>query len=179
MDAIVIVTGAAGALGHAVVAEFLAAGRPVVALNRPGARLDALGGQEGLYPAPRWPVEPRGVHTAFEAVDALPVSPDALVGLAGDSTPGALADVDEDTLDGRCDARTSTPRCDGTDRRAAIRRARQRVDRHRRVEDAGRRVPPRSCTPRKAAVAPAAIAKVIAFLGGPDGAPISGAAIPV
>ena len=63
MDA-VIVTGAAGALGHAVVDEFLAGGRAVVALDRPSERLDAL-----------------------------PVRPDALVGLAGGFTPGKLADV--------------------------------------------------------------------------------------
>ena len=43
VDPAVIITGAAGALGHAVVAEFLAAGRSVVALDRPGDRLDGLG----------------------------------------------------------------------------------------------------------------------------------------
>jgi len=48
MDA-VIVTGAAGALGHAVVEEFLAGGRTVVALDRPSERLDAMGERENVH----------------------------------------------------------------------------------------------------------------------------------
>ena len=48
MDA-VIVTGAAGALGHAVVDEFLAGGRAVVALDRPSERLDAMGDRENVH----------------------------------------------------------------------------------------------------------------------------------
>ena len=48
MDA-VIVTGAAGALGHAVVEEFLAGGRAVVALDRPSERLDAMGERENVH----------------------------------------------------------------------------------------------------------------------------------
>ena len=47
MDPAVIVTGAAGALGHAVVDEFLARGPAVVALDRPCDRLTALGAERG------------------------------------------------------------------------------------------------------------------------------------
>ncbi len=96
----VIVTGAAGALGEAVVAEFRAAGRPVVALDRPGERLDALGEEDGVHPVPVDLADRAAVHAAFAEVDALPVTPDALVALAGGFTPGALADVDEEQLDG-------------------------------------------------------------------------------
>ena len=39
------------------------------------------------------------MQAAFAAVDALPVAPFALVGLAGGFTPGKLADVDEAQLD--------------------------------------------------------------------------------
>ncbi len=48
MDA-VIVTGAAGALGHAVVDEFLGQGRAVVALDRPSPPLDALGERDDVH----------------------------------------------------------------------------------------------------------------------------------
>ncbi len=99
MDA-VIVTGAAGALGHAVVAEFRAAGRPVVALDLPGGRLDALGAQDGVHAVPVDLASRAAVHAAFAEVDALSVAPDALVALAGGFVPGALADVDEEQLDG-------------------------------------------------------------------------------
>ncbi|MFC4948568.1 SDR family NAD(P)-dependent oxidoreductase [Pseudonocardia sp. GCM10023141] len=98
MDA-VIVTGAAGALGHAVVAEFLAAGRPVVALDRPSAHLDALGERDGVHHIAVDLASRAAVQEAFGAVDALPVTATALVGLAGGFTPGALTDVDEEQLD--------------------------------------------------------------------------------
>jgi NAD(P)-dependent dehydrogenase (short-subunit alcohol dehydrogenase family) len=96
----VIVTGAAGALGHAVVAEFRSAGRPVVALDRPGEGLDKLGAEEGVHAIPVDLATRAAVHAAFAEVDALPVNPDALVALAGGFVPGALAEVDEEQLDG-------------------------------------------------------------------------------
>ncbi|MEJ3652346.1 SDR family oxidoreductase [Actinomycetes bacterium KLBMP 9759] len=98
MDA-VIVTGAAGALGHAVVAEFLVAGWQVVALDRLGERLDALGSQDGVHPVPADLSTRASVHEVFEAIDALPVRPAALVGLAGGFVPGKLAEVDEAQLE--------------------------------------------------------------------------------
>src|SRR5689334_3342511 len=94
-----IVTGAAGALGRAVVDEFLGAGQAVVALDRPGAALEALGTREGVHAVAADLSSRAAVVTAFEQVDALPVEPVALVGLAGGFTPGALADTTEDVLD--------------------------------------------------------------------------------
>lgn len=95
----VIVTGAAGALGHAVVAEFQAAGRPVIALDRPSERLDALGDRDGVHHVAVDLSSRAAVQEAFAAVDALPVQAGALVGLAGGYTPGNLSAVDEDQLD--------------------------------------------------------------------------------
>jgi len=95
----VLVTGAAGALGAAVVDQFLAAGRPVVALDRPGERLDELAARDGVHPVPVDLARRAAVHAAFAAVDALDLTPDTLVCLAGGFTPGALAEVDEDVLD--------------------------------------------------------------------------------
>lgn len=222
MDA-VIVTGAAGALGEAVVAEFRAGGRPVVALDRPGDRLDALAGQDGVHVVGVDLASRAAVQEAFAAVDALPVTPDALVGLAGGFTPGALADVDEETLDSlwrsnfgsalwtaqAAAARFGTrgggsivtvgsktavggpaPVAHATSKAAVVRLTQLLADelrpQHIRVNAV---LPSVIDTPANRtwmsadlasrAVAPAAIAKVIAFLCGPDAAPVSGAAIPV
>ena len=222
MDA-VIVTGAAGALGQAVVAEFRGAGRPVVALDRPGERLDALGAQDGVHPVPVDLAARAAVHAAFAEVDALPVRPDALVTLAGGFTPGTLAEVDEEQLDAlwrmnfgsvlwtaqavaprlaargggaivtvgsRTAVTGAAPVAHATSKAAVVRLTsllaeELRAD-HIRVNSV---LPSTIDTPAnrawmspkqvERAVAPAAIAKVIAFLCGPDAAPISGAAIPV
>ena len=219
----VIVTGAAGALGHAVVAEFRAAGRPVVALDRPGERLDSLGAQEGVYAVPVDLGGRAAVQAAFAEVDALPVTPDALVALAGGFVPGSLAEVDEEQLDGlwrsnfgsalwtaqavaprlaargggaivTVGARTAVsgaaPVAHATSKAAVVRLTgllaeELRADRIRvnavlpsTIDTPANRT---WMTPQEAerAVAPEAIAKVIAFLCGPDATPISGAAIPV
>src|SRR5690606_17389331 len=95
-----IVTGAAGALGHAVVARFRSAGHPVVALDRPGERLDALGAQNGVHAVPVDLADRAAVQAAFAEVDALPVTAGGLVALAGGFVPGSLAEVDEEQLDG-------------------------------------------------------------------------------
>jgi NAD(P)-dependent dehydrogenase (short-subunit alcohol dehydrogenase family) len=218
-----IVTGAAGALGHAVVAEFLAGGRSVVALDRAGERLDALGAQEGVHALAVDLSSRAAVQEAFEAIDALPVTPDALVGLAGGFTPGSLADTDEETLDGLWrsnfgsalwTAQAAAPRlaargggaivtvgsktavagkapvANATSKAAVVRLTQLLAEelRPQRIRvnavlpsvidtPANRTWMSDDLTAR--AVAPAAIAKVIAFLCGPDAAPISGAAIPV
>lgn len=223
MPAAVIVTGAAGALGHAVVSEFLAAGRPVVALDRPGERIDALGAQDGVHAVAVDLSSRAAVGTAFEAIDALPVTATALVGLAGGFTPGALADIDEHTLDGLWrsnfgsalwTAQAAAPRfaaqgggaivtvgsktavggpaplAHATSKAAVVRLTQLLAE-----ELRGQRIRVNAVLPSvidtpanrawmsdglaARAVAPAAIAKVIAFLCGPDAAPISGAAIPV
>lgn len=219
MDA-VIVTGAAGALGHAVVAEFRAAGREVVALDRPGERLDTLGRHDGVHTVA---VDLSSRAAVQEAFGRLPVACDALVGLAGGFTPGALADVDEDTLDAlwrsnfgsalwtaqaaaplfaargggaivTVGSRTAVggpaPVAHATSKAAVVRLTQLLAE-----ELRGQRIRVNAVLPSvidtpanrgwmsddltARAVAPAAIAKVIAFLCSPDAAPISGAAIPV
>jgi NAD(P)-dependent dehydrogenase (short-subunit alcohol dehydrogenase family) len=220
MDA-VIVTGAAGALGHAVVEEFLAGGRAVVALDRPSERLDALGERENVHAIGVDLAAREAVQEAFTQVDALPVTPNALVGLAGGFTPGKLADTTEDVVTGlftsnygsalwtaqavatrfapggaivMVGSKTAVtgpaPVVHATSKAAVVRLVEILADelrpQHIRVNAV---LPSVIDTPANRswmsedlaarAVAPAAIAKVIAFLCGPDAAPISGAAIPV
>lgn len=219
----VIVTGAAGALGHAVVAEFRAAGRPVVALDLPGERLEALGAQDGVHRVPVDLGVRAAVQAAFAEVDALPVTPDALVALAGGFAPGKLAEVDEEQLDGlwRSNfgsalwaAQAVAPRlaargggaivtvgsrtavtgaatvAHATSKAAVVRLTTLLAEELRADHIRVNAVLPSTIdtpanrtwmTPKQIerAVAPEAIAKVIAFLCGPDAAPISGAAIPV
>ena len=214
-------TGAAGALGHAVVEEFLAGGRAVVALDRPSERLDALGERENVHAIGVDLAARAAVQEAFTQVDALPVTPNALVGLAGGFTPGKLADTTEDVVSslftsnygsalwtaqavatrfapggaivmvGSKTAVTGpAPVVHATSKAAVVRLVEILADelrpRHIRVNAV---LPSVIDTPANRswmsedlasrAVAPAAIAKVIAFLCGPDAAPISGAAIPV
>ncbi|MHA6626716.1 SDR family NAD(P)-dependent oxidoreductase [Pseudonocardia sichuanensis] len=222
MDA-VIVTGAAGALGQAVVAEFRAAGRPVVALGRPGERLDALAAQDGVDAVAVDLASRDAVQAAFAEVDALAVTPDALVELAGGFTPGSLAEVDEEQLEAlwranfsstlwaaqaaapllaargggaivTVGARTAVsgaaPVAHATSKAAVLRLTALLAE-----ELRGDRIRVNAVLPStidtpanrgwmsaqmaERAVAPAAIAKVIAFLCGPDAAPVSGAVIPV
>jgi NAD(P)-dependent dehydrogenase (short-subunit alcohol dehydrogenase family) len=219
----VIVTGAAGALGHAVVEVFRAVGRPVVALDRPGERLDALGAQDEVHAVPVDLADRGAVHTAFAQIDALPVTPDALVALAGGFVPGTLAEVDEKQLDGlwrtnfgsvvwtaqavaprlaargggaivtvgsRTAVTGAAPVAHATSKAAVVRLTALLADELRADRIRVNAVLPSAIdtpanrewmTPKQIerAVAPAAIAKVIAFLVGPDAAPISGAAIPV
>lgn len=104
----VVVTGAAGALGRAVVADFLAAGHQVVALDRPGAALDEVGRSEQVHPVAVDLADRAAVGTAFATVDGLPVTVGALVALAGGFAPGGLADTDEDTLHGLFDTNVAS-----------------------------------------------------------------------
>jgi len=98
---VVVVTGAAGALGRAVVAEFVGQGRRVIALDRAGEQLDALG--EG---AADRVVIPLGVDLAGRAavtavwrrVDEV-AAPSALVAVAGGFVGGRLADTDPGVLE--------------------------------------------------------------------------------
>lgn len=219
MDA-VIVTGAAGALGHAVVAEFRSRGREVVALDRAGERLDALGGQDGVHAVAADLSSRAAVREAF---DAIPVACDALVGLAGGFTPGSLADVDEEVLDSlwrsnfgsalwtaqaaaplfaargggaivtvgsKTAVQGPAPVAHATSKAAVVRLTELLAE-----ELRGQRIRVNAVLPSvidtpanrswmseelaARAVAPAAIAKVIAFLCGPDAEPISGALVPV
>lgn len=219
----VVVTGAAGALGHAVVAEFLAGGRPVIALDRAGARLDELAERDGVYAVPADLASREAVHAAFATADGLPVVPSALVTLAGAFVPGKLTDVDEEGLDtlwrsnfgsALWSAQAIAPRlaargggaivtvgsktavhgpapvAHATSKAAVVRLTQLLADELRRDRIRVNAVLPSvidtpanrtwmSADLAARAVPPAAIAKIIAFLCGPDAAPISGAAIPV
>jgi NAD(P)-dependent dehydrogenase (short-subunit alcohol dehydrogenase family) len=96
----VVVTGAAGALGRAVLAELRAQGaKTVVALDLPGDALNEVGRSAGVYPIGLDLADRGGVQAAWERIDEI-TQPDALVALAGGFAPGALADVDEATIDG-------------------------------------------------------------------------------
>jgi NAD(P)-dependent dehydrogenase (short-subunit alcohol dehydrogenase family) len=219
----VVVTGATGALGQAVVTEFLAAGRPVIALGRAGAQLDELGGRDGVYAVAAELTSRDAVHAAFDTVDGVPVTPSALVTLAGAFTPGKLADVDEEGLDGlwrsnfgsvlwaaqaiaprlaahgggsiltigsKTAVHGPAPVAHATSKAAVVRLTQLLADELRPDRIRVNAVLPSvidtpanrswmSADLAARSVSPAAIAKVIVFLSGPDAAPISGAAVPV
>lgn len=222
MDDAVLVTGAAGALGHAVVAELRDRGLAVVALGRPSAALDELGAEDGVHPVPVDLADRSAVHAAFEQVDAV-ATPSALVALAGGFVPGQLADLDEDALESlwrsnvvsllwccqeaaprmaaagggaivTVGSKTAVggpaPLAHALSKSAVVRASELLADE---LRPQGIRVncvlpsvidtpANRAWMPPKLAaraVAPAAIAKVIAFLIGPDAAPVSGARVPV
>ncbi|MDX6392440.1 MAG: hypothetical protein QOJ73_3503, partial [Streptosporangiaceae bacterium] len=82
MDDAVLVTGAAGALGHAVVAELRARDLAVVALDRPSDALDQLGAEDGVHQVEVELANRDAVAAAFAGIDAV-ARPSALVALAG------------------------------------------------------------------------------------------------
>jgi NAD(P)-dependent dehydrogenase (short-subunit alcohol dehydrogenase family) len=218
MDDAVVVTGAAGELGRAVLAEL--AGRTVIAMGRPGAGLTEVGERPGVHAIPVDLGDRADVGRAWEQIDAI-ATPTALITLAGGFVPGTLAELDEDSLDRlwrsnvvsmlwSCQqaARRMTaggaivtigsktaiggpaPVAHATSKSAVVRASELLAEE---LRPRGIRVncvlPSVIDTPANRtwmspdlaarAVAPAAIAKVIAFLIGPDAAPISGARIPV
>jgi NAD(P)-dependent dehydrogenase (short-subunit alcohol dehydrogenase family) len=218
-----VVTGAAGALGGAVVDELLARGTAVVAMDRSSARLTALGAREGVHVVAVDLAQRAATQAAFAEVDALAVTPTALVAVAGAFAPGDLSMVDEDGFEamwrtnvasalwsaqgaaqllarsgggaivtvGSKVTVTGTGSVAYTISKAAVVRLTTLLADELRPQ--GIRVnavqPSTIDTPANRtwmpselaakAVAPAAIAKVIAFLSGADSAPISGAVIPV
>ena len=91
-DRLVVVTGAAGALGSAVVEEFLTRGAEVVAVDVAGERLDRWGLRDGVHPVAAELAQPDAVAAAWQAVDAVG-RPDTLVALAGGFQPSSLADL--------------------------------------------------------------------------------------
>lgn len=217
---VIVVTGAAGALGRAVLDELR--DRTVVALDRPGDPLDRVGELPWVHPVPVELADRASVGRAWSAVDAVGV-PAALVALAGGFVPGSLAELDEDVLHGlwrsnvvsvlwACQeaaprmaeagggsivtvgSKTAVggpaPVAHATSKSAVVRASELLADELRpqgiRVNcvlpsvidtPANRSWMPDDLAAR--AVAPSAIAKVIAFLIGPDAGPISGARIPV
>jgi NAD(P)-dependent dehydrogenase (short-subunit alcohol dehydrogenase family) len=222
MDA-AVVTGAAGALGGAVVDELLARGTAVVAMDRSSGRLTALGAREGVHVVAVDLAQRAAVQAAFAEVDALAVTPTALVAVAGAFAPGDLSTVDEDGFEamwrtnvasalwsaqgaapllahsgggaivtvGSKVTVTGTGSVAYTISKAAVVRLTTLLADELRPQ--GIRVnavqPSTIDTPANRtwmppelaakAVAPAAIAKVIAFLSSADSAPISGAIVPV
>lgn len=101
MSELVVVTGAAGALGQAVVAEFQARGARVAALDLPSGRLSQLaelGGGGEVHPVPVDLTDADAVAQAWTSVDELG-SPSALVTVAGGFTGGSLEATDQESLD--------------------------------------------------------------------------------
>lgn len=97
----VVVTGAAGALGHAVVAEFSQRGDTVVALDVAGEALDGmaeLASGASVHPVAADLADRAAVDAAWKQADAFgPVR--ALVALAGGFSAAKLADLDEAALE--------------------------------------------------------------------------------
>jgi NAD(P)-dependent dehydrogenase (short-subunit alcohol dehydrogenase family) len=222
MDA-AVVTGAAGALGGAVVDELLARGTAVVAMDRSSGRLTALGAREGVHVVAVDLAQRAAVQAAFAEVDALAVTPTALVAVAGGFAPGDPSTVDEDGFEAmwRTNVASALWSAQGAapllarsgggaivtvgskvtvigtgsvaytiSKAAVVRLTTLLADE---LRPQGIRVnavqPSTIDTPANRtwmppelaakAVAPAAIAKVIAFLSSADSAPISGAIVPV
>jgi len=221
-NGLVVLTGAAGALGHAVVAEFVGAGREVVALDRAGERLDRLGEKPGVHAIAADLADRESVVRAWLDVDEIG-TPSALVTLAGGFRPSSLADLTEELWDAMWrsnvasllwSAQQAAPRlaaagggaivtvgsktavsgaapvAHATSKAAVVRLTELLAEE---LRPQGVRVncvlPSVIDTPANRewmspqlaarAVAPAAIARVIAFLAGPDSAPTSGARVPV
>ena len=217
-----VVTGAAGALGSAVLEDLTGRGWTVAALDRPGDRLDRAGERPGVVPVPVDLIDPASVRAAFEQVDGVG-TPTALVALAGGFRPGSLADLADEVLAAMWEANVvallwccreaaarmaaagggaivtvgsrsavsgSAPVAYGAAKAAVVRVTELLADELRPQRVRVNCVLPsvidtpanRSwMSPELAAraVPPSAIAPVIAFLLGPDAAPISGAAVPV
>jgi len=95
---VAVVTGAAGALGSAVLDDLAARGWTVAALDRPGDRLDEAGRRDGVVPVPVDLLDRASVAAAFEQVDGVG-TPTGLVALAGGFRSSSLADLDEDLLE--------------------------------------------------------------------------------
>lgn len=98
---VTVVTGAAGALGRAVVEEFVGRGATVAALDRDGERLSGLPadlGADRVHPVPVDLTDVVDVGRAWEKVDGLG-PPAALVCVAGAFAGGDLDGTDQATLD--------------------------------------------------------------------------------
>ena len=219
---LVVVTGAAGAVGGAVVAEFRAAGAEVVAVDLPGERLDAMGREPGVHAVGGELSSRAEVDEVWQRIDAVG-TPDALVALAGGFRPSSLADLTEEIWDQMISSNVASvlwcaqaaasrmaaagggaivtvgsktavggpaPVAHATSKAAVVRLTELLAEELRPQRIRVNAVLPSVIdTPANRtwmsedlaarAVAPEAIAKVIAFLAGPDAAPVSGARVPV
>jgi NAD(P)-dependent dehydrogenase (short-subunit alcohol dehydrogenase family) len=222
MGDVVVVTGAAGALGRAVLDELRSREYTVAALDRPGAALDEVGARPGVHPVAVELADREAVWAAWERVDGVGTTA-ALIALAGGFRPSSLAELDKDVLDlmwqsnvesllwccqqaaarmagagggaivtvGSKTAVTgAAPVAHATSKAAVVRASELLADELRpqrirvncvlpSVIDTPANRTWMSADLAARAVAPAAIARVIAFLISPDAAPISGARIPV
>ncbi|HEX2072580.1 MAG TPA: SDR family NAD(P)-dependent oxidoreductase [Geodermatophilus sp.] len=221
-DRTVVVTGGAGALGRAVVAEFRQDGWQVVVLDRPGAPLEDAAREPGVHAVAAELGGQAGVRDAWQEVDPIG-TPTALVALAGGFRPSSLADLTEDvwnemwqsnvasllwccqeaaprmaaagggsivTVGSRTAVVGAAPVAHATSKAAVVRMTELLAEELRRQRIRVNCVLPSvidtpanrtwmSADLAARAVSPAAIAKVIAFLAGPDAAPVSGARVPV
>ncbi len=217
-----VVTGAAGALGRAVLDDLTGRGWTVAAFDRPGERLDAVGQRDGVVPVPVDLLDRASVRAAWEQVDAIG-SPTALVALAGAFRASSLADLDEGLLDAmwgtnvvallwcvqagaprmaaagggsvvtvgsRSAVSGTAPVAYGVSKAAVVRATEVLADELRpqrirvncvlpSVIDSPANRSWMSADLAARAVPPSVIAPVIAFLLGPESAPVSGARIPV
>jgi NAD(P)-dependent dehydrogenase (short-subunit alcohol dehydrogenase family) len=221
-EGLVVVTGAAGALGGAVVAEFRSAGREVVALGRAGEALEEAGRAEGVHAVAAELSSRAEVAQAWARIDDLG-TPTVLVALAGGFRPSTLADLTEETWDAMWQSNVASlvwcaqqaaprfaaagggavvtvgsrtavtgagPLAHATSKAAVVRASELLAEELRPQRIRVNAVLPSVLdTPAnrawmspglaERAVAPAAVAKVIAFLAGPDAAVVSGALVPV
>jgi NAD(P)-dependent dehydrogenase (short-subunit alcohol dehydrogenase family) len=96
MTDLVVVTGGAGVLGSAILAEFLDGGRTVVAIDaRP--RADGADGHPKLHRLTADLTDRSAVRAVWEQIDGLG-SAAGLVNVTGGFAPGSLAETDEQTL---------------------------------------------------------------------------------
>jgi NAD(P)-dependent dehydrogenase (short-subunit alcohol dehydrogenase family) len=217
-----VVTGAAGALGRAVLADLTGRGWQVAALDRAGAPLDDVGRLPGVSAVAVDLADHAAVQSAFLQVDALG-RPSALVALAGGYRPSSLADLYDDLLTEMWESNVASllwcsqqaaPRMEAAGGgaivavgsrtavggKAPVAHAASKAAVVRVTELLAEELRPQrirvNCvlpsvidTPANRewmsadlaarAVPPEAIARVIAFLVGPDSAPVSGARVPV
>jgi NAD(P)-dependent dehydrogenase (short-subunit alcohol dehydrogenase family) len=223
MADIVVVTGGSGALGRAIVTEFLQSGRDVVAIGtRPASdESGPTGGGARLQHVTVDLTDRPAVQTAWEQIDRIGDTR-ALVNVVGGFAPGSLAETDEQTLTRMLDINVVTNlwSCQAAAQRMAARGgaivsigARNAVEGGGPVAYAATKaavvrltqvlalelreqrirvnvlLPALIDTPAnraalseeamRRAVAPEAIAKVVAFLCSDDAWPVSGAVIPV
>jgi len=219
---VVVVTGGAGALGRAVLAEFRQGGWQVVAVDRAGDPLDEVGRESGVHPVAAELSDRAAVRTAWEEIDRIG-PPAALVALAGGFRPSSLADLTEDLLEEMWHSNVASllwcaqeaaprmaaagggaivtvgsktavggagPVAHATSKSAVVRVTELLAEelRPQRVRvncvlpsviDTPANRSWMSADLASRSVSPAAIAKVIAFLAGPEAAPVSGARVPV
>jgi NAD(P)-dependent dehydrogenase (short-subunit alcohol dehydrogenase family) len=217
-----VVTGAAGALGSAVLDDLTGRGWTVAAFDRPGDRLDEAGRRDGVVPVPVDLLDRTSVRAAWEQVDGVG-TPTALVALAGGFRASSLADLDEEllgamwgtnvtallwccqaaaprmaaagggaivTVGSRSAVSGSAPVAYGASKAAVVRATEVLADELRpqrirvncvlpSVIDSPANRSWMSPALAAKAVPTSAIAAVIAFLVGPESAPVSGARIPV